>query len=77
MNVVLFCCFWDLMLYDSLMGYVIKMFVLVFGLCDFVLIVFVCEYIDDYVVMVRELVFDMVYGFVGKMVIYLGQIEVI
>ncbi len=56
----------DLTLYDSPMGYVIKMLVSVFGPRDFALTAPVCEHIDDHAVMARELALDMAHGLVGK-----------
>ncbi|WP_127957352.1 HpcH/HpaI aldolase/citrate lyase family protein [Serratia microhaemolytica] len=67
----------DLTLYDSPMGYVIKMLVSVFGARDFALTAPVCEHIDDHQVMERELALDIAHGLVGKTAIHPGQIEAI
>lgn len=67
----------NLTLYDSPMGYVIKMLVSVFGPRNFALTAPVCEHIDDHEVMARELSLDMAHGLVGKTAIHPGQIEVI
>lgn len=67
----------DLTLYDSPMGYVIKMLVSVFGTRDFALTAPVCEHIDDQAVMARELALDMAHGLVGKTAIHPRQIEII
>ena len=48
----------DLTLYDSPMGYVIKMLVSVFAPRDFALTAPVCEHIDDHDVMARELALE-------------------
>lgn len=66
-----------LTLYDSPMGYVIKMLVSVFGPRDFALTAPVCEHIDDHGVMARELALDMAHGLVGKTAIHPGQIDII
>ncbi|WP_315710684.1 HpcH/HpaI aldolase/citrate lyase family protein [Brenneria uluponensis] len=63
-----------LTLYDSPMGYVIKMLVAVFGSRDFALTSPVCEHIDDHEVMERELALDMAHGLVGKTAIHPNQI---
>lgn len=67
----------DLTLYDSPMGYVIKMLVSVFAPRDFALTAPVCEHIDDHDVMARELALDMAHGLVGKTAIHPRQIAVI
>jgi len=67
----------DLTLYDSPMGYVIKMLVSVFAPRDFALTAPVCEHIDDHEVMARELALDMAHGLVGKTAIHPRQIAVI
>lgn len=67
----------NLTLYDSPMGYVIKMLVSVFAPRDFALTAPVCEHIDDHAVMSRELSLDMAHGLVGKTAIHPGQIDVI
>ena len=64
----------NLTLYDSPMGYVIKMLVAVFGSRDFALTSPVCEHIDDHNVMERELALDMAHGLVGKTAIHPNQI---
>ncbi len=64
----------NLTLYDSPMGYVIKMLVAVFGSRDFALTSPVCEHIDDHQVMERELALDMAHGLVGKTAIHPNQI---
>lgn len=67
----------NLTLYDSPMGYVIKMLVSVFAPRDFALTAPVCEHIDDHAVMARELSLDMVHGLVGKTAIHPDQIDII
>lgn len=67
----------NLTLYDSPMGYVIKMLVSVFGPHDFALTAPVCEHIDDHGVMARELALDMAHGLVGKTAIHPCQINLI
>ena len=64
----------NLTLYDSPMGYVIKMLVAVFGSRDFALTSPVCEHIDDHDVMEKELALDMAHGLVGKTAIHPNQI---
>ncbi|SLM64200.1 Citrate lyase beta chain [Dickeya aquatica] len=64
----------NLTLYDSPMGYVIKMLVAVFGKHDFALTSPVCEHIDDHDIMERELALDMAHGLVGKTAIHPNQI---
>jgi len=64
----------NLTLYDSPMGYVIKMLVAVFGSRDFSLTSPVCEHIDDHDVMEQELALDMAHGLVGKTAIHPNQI---
>jgi len=64
----------NLTLYDSPMGYTIKMLVAVFGSRDFALTSPVCEHIDDHQVMERELALDMAHGLVGKTAIHPNQI---
>ena len=66
-----------LTLYDSPMGYVIKMLVSVFGPLDFALTAPVCEHIDDHTIMAKELTLDIAHGLVGKSAIHPSQIEVI
>lgn len=67
----------NLTLYDTPMGYVIKMLVSVFTSRNFSLTAPVCEHIDDHAVMSRELSLDMAHGLVGKTAIHPGQIDVI
>lgn len=67
----------SLTIYDSPMGYVIKMLVAVFGPRDFALTAPVCEHIDDHAVMAQELSLDMAHGLVGKTAIHPRQIDVI
>lgn len=67
----------NLTLYDSPMGYVIKMLVSVFAPRNFALTAPVCEHIDDHALMARELSLDMAHGLVGKTAIHPSQIEVI
>ena len=67
----------DLTLYDTPMGYVIKMLVSVFAPRDFALTAPVCEHIDDHGVMERELAMDIAHGLVGKTAIHPDQISVI
>lgn len=67
----------NLTLYDSPMGYVIKMLVSVFSPYDFALTAPVCEHIDDNAVMARELSLDMAHGLVGKTAIHPHQINII
>lgn len=64
----------NLTLYDSPMGYVIKMLVAVFGSRGFTLTSPVCEHIDDHDVMERELALDMAHGLIGKTAIHPNQI---
>jgi len=64
----------NLTLYDSPMGYVIKMLVAVFGSRDFSLTSPVCEHIDDHNVMEQELALDMAHGLIGKTAIHPNQI---
>lgn len=64
----------NLTLYDSPMGYVIKMLVAVFGSRDFALTSPVCEHIDDQNVIERELALDMAHGLIGKTAIHPNQI---
>ncbi|KOC90803.1 HpcH/HpaI aldolase/citrate lyase family protein [Winslowiella iniecta] len=61
-------------LYDSPMGYVIKMLVAVFSSRDFSLTAPVCEHIDDHQIMDQELALDMAHGLVGKTAIHPNQI---
>ncbi len=67
----------NLTLYDSPMGYVIKMLVSVFAPHDFALTAPVCEHIDEQAVIARELSLDMAHGLVGKTAIHPRQIGVI
>lgn len=67
----------NLTLYESPMGYVIKMLVAVFGSRDFALTAPVCEHIDDHDVMARELSLDIAHGLVGKTAIHPEQIGII
>ena len=67
----------NLTLYDSPMGYVIKMLVAIFGPLDFALTAPVCEHIDDQDVMARELSLDIAHGLVGKTAIHPTQIAMI
>ncbi|HID5376764.1 TPA: HpcH/HpaI aldolase/citrate lyase family protein, partial [Klebsiella pneumoniae] len=67
----------DLTLYDTPMGYVIKMLVSVFAPRDFALTAPVCEHIDDHGVLGRELSMDIAHGLVGKTAIHPDQISVI
>ena len=62
-------------LYDSPMGYVIKMLVAVFSSHDFSLTAPVCEHIDDHQIMDQELALDMAHGLVGKTAIHPNQIS--
>jgi len=64
----------NLTLYDSPMGYVIKMLVAVFGSRDFSLTSPLCEHIDDHNVMEQELALDLAHGLVGKTAIHPNQI---
>lgn len=64
----------DFTLYDTPMGYVIKMLVAVFASRDFSLTAPVCEHIDDQTMMERELALDMLHGLVGKTAIHPNQI---
>ncbi|WAT01861.1 HpcH/HpaI aldolase/citrate lyase family protein [Rouxiella chamberiensis] len=64
----------NLTLYDSPMGYVIKMLVAVFGSRDFALTSPVCEHIDEQGVLEKELALDMAHGLVGKTAIHPSQI---
>ncbi|MCZ8781121.1 HpcH/HpaI aldolase/citrate lyase family protein [Escherichia albertii] len=67
----------NLTLYDTPMGYVIKMLVSVFAPRDFALTAPVCEHIDDHGVLERELSMDIAHGLVGKTAIHPDQISVI
>lgn len=67
----------QLTLYDTPMGYVIKMLVSVFGPRDFALTAPVCEHIDDPAIMARELALDLAHGLIGKTAIHPSQIAVI
>ncbi|MBH1930711.1 HpcH/HpaI aldolase/citrate lyase family protein [Serratia rubidaea] len=67
----------NLTLYDGPMGYVIKMLVAVFGPQGFSLTAPVCEHIDDYAVMTKELSLDISHGLVGKTAIHPEQIGII
>ena len=62
-------------LYDSPMGYVIKMLVAVFSSRDFALTAPVCEHIDDHQIMDQELALDIAHGLVGKTAIHPNQIS--
>ena len=62
-------------LYDSPMGYTIKMLVAVFAPRDFALTAPVCEHIDDQQIMDRELALDLAHGLVGKTAIHPSQID--
>ncbi|EIP0297667.1 HpcH/HpaI aldolase/citrate lyase family protein [Salmonella enterica] len=66
-----------LTLYESPMGYVIKMLVAVFGPRDFALTAPVCEHIDDHAMISKELTLDLAHGLVGKTAIHPCQIDVI
>lgn len=61
-------------LYDTPMGYVIKMLVAIFAPLNVALTAPVCEHIDDHHVMDRELTLDILHGLVGKTAIHPGQI---
>lgn len=74
MNVVSLRRSREFTLYDSPMGYVIKMLVSVFASRDFALTAPVCEHIDDHRIMDRELALDMLHGLVGKTAIHPSQI---
>ncbi|MDF7681799.1 HpcH/HpaI aldolase/citrate lyase family protein [Enterobacteriaceae bacterium ESL0689] len=67
----------NLTLYDTPIGYVIKMLVSVFAPRDFALTAPVCEHIDDHGVLERELSMDIAHGLVGKTAIHPDQIRVI
>ena len=67
----------DLTLYDSPMGYVIKMLVSVFGPRDFALTAPVCEHIDHTQLLMDELCQDMNNGIYTKTAIHPSQIEYI
>ncbi len=67
----------NLTLYDSPMGYVIKMLVAVFGKYDFALTSPVCEHIDDHDILERELALDIAHGLVGKTAIHPNQVATI
>ncbi len=64
-------------LYDSPMGYTIKMLVAVFAARDFALTAPVCEHIDDQHIMEQELALDIAHGLVGKTAIHPCQIGLI
>lgn len=61
-------------LYDSPMGYTIKMLVAVFSSRDFALTAPVCEHIDDQHILDKELALDIAHGLVGKTAIHPSQI---
>jgi len=61
-------------LYDSPMGYTIKMLVAVFSSRDFALTAPVCEHIDDQQILDKELALDIAHGLVGKTAIHPSQI---
>lgn len=67
----------NITLYDTPMGYVIKMLVAIFGSRNFALTSPVCEHIDDHSVMERELALDIAHGLVGKTAIHPNQIATI
>lgn len=67
----------NLTLYDTPMGYVIKMLVAIFGSRNFALTSPVCEHIDDHSIMERELALDIAHGLVGKTAIHPNQIATI
>lgn len=66
-----------LTVYDSPMGYVIKMLVAVFGSRGFSLTAPVCELISDQSLLQKELELDVAHGLVGKTAIHPVQIPVI
>ncbi|WP_017346796.1 HpcH/HpaI aldolase/citrate lyase family protein [Pantoea sp. A4] len=66
-----------LTLYDTPMGYTIKMLVAVFASRDFVLSAPVCELIDDQMMLENELQLDIAHGLVGKTAIHPSQIAAI
>ena len=75
MNVVALRRSRDFTLYDTPMGYVIKMLVAVFAPKGFALTAPVCEHIDDQQIMDSELALDMLHGLVGKTAIHPSQIS--
>ena len=62
-------------LYDTPMGYIIKMLVATFSPKGFALTAPVCEHIDDQKIMNDELALDMLHGLVGKTAIHPSQIR--
>lgn len=66
-----------LTLYDTPLGYVIKMLVSVFVPKGFALTAPVCEFIDDQQILSSELALDIANGLVGKTAIHPTQIDLI
>lgn len=64
-------------LYDTPMGYVIKMLVSVFVPKGFALTAPVCEHIDDLNIIKNEFALDIAHGLVGKTAIHPAQIDLI
>ena len=62
-------------LYDTPMGYVIKMLVAVFAPQGFALTAPVCEHIDDHQILEQEVALDICHGLSGKTVIHPAQIR--
>lgn len=67
----------NLTLYESPMGYVIKMLVSVMSPYGFALTAPVCEHIDNHEMLQKEWEMDMAHGLVGKTAIHPSQILVI
>tara|TARA_R110001583_G_scaffold768_1_gene7131 strand:- start:388 stop:1338 length:951 start_codon:yes stop_codon:yes gene_type:complete len=64
-------------IYESPLGFVIKMLVSIFASHGFYLTAPVCELIDDQSLIEKELELDVAHGLVGKTAIHPSQIEII
>ncbi|SET46939.1 HpcH/HpaI aldolase/citrate lyase family protein [Thorsellia anophelis] len=67
----------DMTIYDTPLGYVIKMLVAVFGSTGFALTAPVCELIENLDILELELKSDIAHGLVGKTAIHPNQIPII
>lgn len=67
----------NMTLYDTPMGYVIKMLVAVMSPYGFAMTAPVCEHIDHHDILIKEWEMDMAHGLVGKTAIHPSQIAVI
>ncbi len=67
----------DQTLYDTPMGYVVKMLVAVFASRGFSLTAPVCEQIENTELLLRELALDVSHGLVGKTAIHPSHLEII